>query len=213
MATQEERSASTRSKLVAVGRRLFAKRGYAATSLDDVTRAANLTKGAFYHHFADKQALFQAIFEALEAELVITVTRAAVGDDAWLRFRAGCRAFLEAALDPEVQRIVLRDAPAVLGWDRFREIDSRYNVALIAAGLRAAIDEGHLDAGDPATLAQLVLGTLCEGARLVAHAPDPRAALRLVSGEIDALLASRATPHAHGRGARPRRGRRSAARA
>ena len=196
MATQEERSSSTRSKLLAVGRRLFAKRGYTATSLEDITRGADLTKGAFYHHFPDKQALFQAVFETLEVELVATVTAAAIGNDAWLRFRAGCRAFLEEALDPEVQRIVLRDAPAVLGWDKFQEIDSRYNVELITAGLHAAIDEGHLEASDPETLAQLVLGTLCEGARLVANAPDPHLALRRVSREIDALLESRAATRA-----------------
>src|SRR5437867_13167729 len=117
MPTQAERAGATRTKLLAVARKLFASRGYAATSLDALVRRAGVTKGAFYHHFPDKQAVFRAVFEAIEQDLVGAAVAGSRGADALTRFRTGCHAFLEASLDPGVPRIVMMDVPAVLRWE------------------------------------------------------------------------------------------------
>lgn len=188
MPTQAERSEATRGRLLAAAWRLFGARGYAATSIDDIARRAGVTKGAFYHHFDDKQAIFRAVFEEAEQKLMETATAAARGPDAWHRFRAGCRAFLEASMDPGVQRIVLRDGPAVLGWETWRAIEARYSLGLIDAGLQEAMAEGQVRPRASTPAAHLLFGALCEGAMMIAQAVDPQQALGLVTGEIDELL-------------------------
>jgi AcrR family transcriptional regulator len=194
MPTQEERSEATRAKLLATARRLFETRGYAETAIEDVTREAGLTKGAFYHHFDDKKAIFRAVFEEAERQLARAASDGARGKDAWRRFRAGCRAFLEASLEPGLQRIALREAPGVLGWETFREIDARHTLGLIEGGLALAMRDGHVRLRSPETLARLLFGTLCEGARMIAASPEPRKMLRRVLREVDALLAGVAAP-------------------
>jgi len=185
--TQEERSEATRGKLLAVARKLFRNRGYAETFIEEIAARAGVTKGAFYHHFPDKKAIFLAVFHETEQALMEASAAGARGPDAWSRFRAGCRAFLEASLDPGVQRIILRDGPVVLGWEEWREIDARYSLGLIEAALQQAMAEGRV-AGSLKALAHLLFGALCEGAMMVARAAKPRAALDEVLGEIDALL-------------------------
>ena len=187
MPTQEERSEATRGKLLAVARKLFRNRGYAETFIEEIAARAGVTKGAFYHHFPDKKAIFLAVFHETEQALMEASAAGARGPDAWSRFRAGCRAFLEASLDPGVQRIILRDGPVVLGWEEWREIDARYSLGLIEAALQQAMAEGRV-AGSLKALAHLLFGALCEGAMMVARAAKPRAALDEVLGEIDALL-------------------------
>src|SRR5262249_34150110 len=100
VATQAERSQATRARLLAVAREILVTKGYSRMAIEDVTRIAGLTKGAFYHHFADKQAIFRAVFEETEHELLEAAAAGAKGADAWKRFRAGCRAFLKCSLDP-----------------------------------------------------------------------------------------------------------------
>jgi len=185
--TQEERSEASRGKLLAVARKLFRNRGYAETFIEEIAARAGVTKGAFYHHFPDKKAIFLAVFHETEQALMEASAAGARGPDAWSRFRAGCRAFLEASLDPGVQRIILRDGPVVLGWEEWREIDARYSLGLIEAALQQAMAEGRV-AGSLKALAHLLFGALCEGAMMVARAAKPRAALDEVLGEIDALL-------------------------
>ena len=187
MPTQEERSEASRGKLLAVARKLFRNRGYAETFIEEIAARAGVTKGAFYHHFPDKKAIFLAVFHETEQALMEASAAGARGPDAWSRFRAGCRAFLEASLDPGVQRIILRDGPVVLGWEEWREIDARYSLGLIEAALQQAMAEGRV-AGSLKALAHLLFGALCEGAMMVARAAKPRAALDEVLGEIDALL-------------------------
>jgi AcrR family transcriptional regulator len=186
--TQIERAEATRGKLLAVARRLFATKGYAATSLDELVRRAGVTKGAFYHHFPDKQAIFRVVFEQAEQELCDAAAAAARGGDTCARFRAGCVAFLEASLDPGLQRITLTDAPAVLGWEVWREIDWRYGLALIESGLRQAMAEGHIPKRPTKAVAHMLFGALCESAMVIARAPKPREALRQARRELDVLL-------------------------
>jgi AcrR family transcriptional regulator len=188
MPTQAERADATRRKLLAVARKLFATKGYAATSLDGLVRRAGVTKGAFYHHFPDKQAIFRAVFEAVEDDLVAAALAGSKGTDALTRFRTGCHAFLAASVDPAVQRIVMMDGPAVLGWATWREIDWRHFLALVDEGLAQAMLEHGAKRRPTKALAHLVFGALCESAMVVARSPKPKEALRQVQEELDVLL-------------------------
>jgi AcrR family transcriptional regulator len=188
MPTQAERTDATRGKLLAVARKLFATKGYAATSLDALVRRAGVTKGAFYHHFPDKQAIFRAVFEAVEDDLVAAALAGSKGTDALTRFRTGCHAFLAASVDPSVQRIVMMDGPAVLGWATWREIDWRHFLALVDEGLAQAMLAHGAKRRPTKALAHLVFGALCESAMVVARSPKPKEALRQVREELDVLL-------------------------
>ncbi len=188
MATQQQRSEATRGKLLAVARGLFRSRGYARTSLEEIVSRAGVTKGAFYHHFPDKKALFVAVLHEIEKGLMEASAAGASGPDSWSRFRAGCRAFLEASMDPAVQRILLRDGPAVLGWEAWREIDSRYSLGLIEAGLKQAMTEGRVRSRSIKPLAHLLFGALCEGATMVSRSPKPNETLSEVMRQVDEIL-------------------------
>lgn len=191
--TQAERSEATTARLIGTARALFAREGYARTSLEAVCAEAGVTKGALYHHFAGKAELFEAVFEAEERELCASLVRGAGSGsgrrrDPWQTFQAGCRAFLQATLDPGVQRITLLDAPGVLGWKRMREIEADYGLRLLKEGLRHAADAGRLRTHDVDGLAHLLFGALCEGAMYIARAPDQDAALKRTTRELNALL-------------------------
>jgi AcrR family transcriptional regulator len=187
-----EQVAQTRAALVGAARRLFGANGFAATSVEDVAQAARLTTGALYHHFPNKTALFESVFEGIHAELMDASMQAAArvgpaADDIELLAR-GFEAFLDAVLEPDVQRIVITDAPAVLGLARFTELDERYAFAAITAALRSAALSGALRADDPDTLARLLLGALTRGGMLIANSPEPRETRDAVARSIRALL-------------------------
>ena len=177
LSRRDVRVAETRHALVAAGRALFGAYGFAATSVDDLARHAGVTTGALYHHFATKAELFETVFEQLEAELSASSNAAAREARTPLAgLKVGFDAFLDASLEPDVQRIALVDAPAVLGIDRYHEIDAKYAHAPILSALRAAQRDGSIDATDLDVLAQLLLGALMQGGMLIARAPDqPRA--------------------------------------
>ena len=186
---QAERSEETRRALLEAGRALFAERGYAAVGTEEVVRRARVTRGALYHHFADKKALFRAVFEDLERELVEELGgRILAIEDPWELLSAGIRAFLELTTDQAVARISLIDAPAVLGWEEWREIDARYGLGLVKAGLQRAMDEGAMTPAPVDPLAHLLLGALGEAGMMVAHAEDRDTARREVEPALLALL-------------------------
>jgi AcrR family transcriptional regulator len=188
--TQAERSRTTRAALLAAGRALFAEHGFARTGREQIVEQAGVTRGALYHHFTGKEDLFRAVVEELEQEVMTKVAVAAMkGGDAGERLRLGSMAFLDACLDPAVQRIVVLDAPSVLGWEQWREIEQRYGLALLEEGLQHAVDEGLLPAQPVTPLAHLLLAALQEAAMLVATAPRPRVARREVGATLEALLA------------------------
>jgi AcrR family transcriptional regulator len=187
--TQQERSGQTTQTLLAAATRLFAEQGYAGTSIEDINAAAGLTRGAIYHHYAGKAQLFRAVFEAKEAEMTAAIAAAAQGKkDAWKAFQAGCEAFLLACLDPAVQQIILKDAPAVLGWEALREVEDRYSMAMIRAGIENAMREGRLAKRPAEPLAHLLLGALSECARSIARSAQPDATFREVRAEFNRLL-------------------------
>ena len=186
---QEERSETTRRQLVDTAAKLFADRGYAETSIEDIVRRAGVTRGALYHHFATKRDIFVAVYEAAEQGMIERVGAVSLSaPDAWSRLRAGCHAFLAACLDPAFRQIALRDGPAVLGWETWRELDARYWFGLIEQGFQAAMAEGYLPTRPAGMLAHLVMGALTEASMMLARAPHPRRELAAVTTEIDALL-------------------------
>jgi AcrR family transcriptional regulator len=183
------RGEGTRSDLVRVARELFAERGYAAVGTEEIVRRASLTRGALYHHFENKKDLFRAVHEEMERDLVQSIGDRIAGiEDPWKLLVTGVRAFLDACTDPALRRIALLDAPAVLGWEEWREIDARYGLGLVSFGLENAMNAGVFRRREVRPLAHLVLGALGEAAMLIATAPDPRAAREEVESPLLALM-------------------------
>jgi AcrR family transcriptional regulator len=189
--TQRQRTEATTGQLIEAARRLFAADGYQATSLDDVVAAAGMTKGALYHHFAGKRELFRAVFEREEQELARACHAAYQREsDPWDGFYEGCRAWIEAVLDPGVQRITLLDAPAVLGWETVREVQRDQALSMIRNGLQTAIRSGRIAERPVDALSHLLFGALCEGAMAITRADDQRAASRALLAEVREMLRS-----------------------
>jgi AcrR family transcriptional regulator len=180
----------TRAALVAAGRRLFGRDGFAATSVEDLAREARVTTGALYHHFPTKTALFETVFEDIHAEMLEASGRAAAGaSDEIEALSRGFEAFLDRVLEPDVQQILVTDAPAVLGLARFTELDERYAFAEIVMALRAATAAGRLSVEDPETVARLLLGALVRAGMLIVGSADPGATRDAVARAIRAMLA------------------------
>jgi AcrR family transcriptional regulator len=164
-------------------------KGYFATGTEEIVAKAKVgTRGALYHHFADKQALFRAVFEAVEEDLLARAIPTNAARDVWDQLVAGLQGFLTAALEPEVQRIILVDGPAVLGWKDWRELEARYGITIIEGALAVAMDEGTITTQPRRELAHLILAALDEAALLIAHADDPEAARRNASEALGQLL-------------------------
>jgi len=187
--TKAEQAEVTRARLLRVSRGLFAKRGYAGVPTEEVVRRAKVTRGALYHHFRDKRDLFRAVHEQLEQELVESIGEEIAGiEDARELLATGVRSFLDACTDPALAQIALLDAPSVLGWAEWREVDARYGMGLVRLGLEAAMEQGVMPRQDPEPLAHLVLAALGEAALLIANADDPEVARREVEAPLMALL-------------------------
>ncbi|MBB5080334.1 TetR/AcrR family transcriptional regulator [Nonomuraea endophytica] len=191
--TQAERSDTTTSQLISAARKLFGEYGYAATSIDAVAATAGVTKGAAYHHFAGKPGLFRAAFTREQEEIATRLEEVgAASPDPWTALRDGCRTFLEHCLDPGFRRIVLLDAPSVLGWEEVRQIQHAHTLRVLLNAMRAT-DE-TLPADTLAIRGQLMFGALCEAGMLLARSPDPTAALPPITIQADHLLTALHTP-------------------
>ncbi len=189
-----EQVAQTRAALVAAGRHLFGRDGFASTSVEDVAREARVTIGALYHHFATKTELFETVFEAVHAEMLAAAARAAEGAADEVAFLdRGFEAFLDAVLDPETQQITLVDAPAVLGLARFTELDERFAFAVIVDAIGAAVRAGKLRVEDPETMTRLLLGALTRGAMLIANSSEPVKTRNAVANSVRELFAGLST--------------------
>lgn len=186
--TQADRSAATTAALVKAARELFAEQGFAATSRDQIAERAGVTRGALYHHFASKTAVAAAVVAELEKQLVQRVVSAASeAEDVRTQLHLACRAYMDAAADPTIARI-LADAPAVLGVAACRQLDAEACVPLLEAGFARAKDEGVQVPGDPAVAAALLLGFLNEAAGLIAAAPFNRTRRESVATTVDVFL-------------------------
>jgi AcrR family transcriptional regulator len=184
-----EKGLATRRELVAVATRLFADRGYEATSIENVLDAAGVSRGALYHHFPGKEALFEAVLEDFEAQLAAEVMAAAKATpDPRTSLQVGCLAWLQQLRDPVVRRITLVDAPAVLGWERWREIDECHWFGILKAALAEALPRQRLDALSLDVMAHMLLAALNEVAFVIARAEDPDAAAAAGAAAVVDLL-------------------------
>jgi AcrR family transcriptional regulator len=189
MTSKVEQAQATRRALLKAARRLFTRRGYAATSVDAVVAAAKVTKGALYHHFVDKAALFQAVFEEIEDETMLRlIERAGEDTDPLSALHDGAEAFLDICLDPAVRRIALIEGPTVLGWERWRELELVHGMGIGRLVLQAAMDAGQIPPQPLEPIVHLLFGALIEGALLVANSEDPVASKREISGLISAMI-------------------------
>jgi AcrR family transcriptional regulator len=186
-----EQGQATRAALIDVATELFATNGYEGTAIPAVLDAAGVSRGALYHHFESKEALFEAVLQSVEAEATLKVTRSARGaTDPLDGLRRGCAAYLAMCRDPVVRRISLIDAPAVVGWERWREIDEQHSFGLIKAAIAAIAADGRVKPELIDVMAHMVLAALLEVALLVARADEGRLAIRRGQEAVDELLAA-----------------------
>ena len=194
--SQAQRTATTRATLVASARKLFSENGFVDVSTQAIVEAAGVTRGALYHQFADKVELFAAVYEEVEAEIVAQIAEGiveAAPSDQLEAMKVGARLFLDLCSAPAAQRIGLVDAPAVLGWDRWRAIGAKYGLGIIEAMLGQAVADGVIPNQPLRPTAHILLGALDEAALYVSRAEDPATAKsemyavcdRIISGIAD----------------------------
>jgi AcrR family transcriptional regulator len=189
MTRRIERGRATRNELVSVARELFGKLGYDNTSIGAILARSGVARGALYHHFADKAALFEAVLEGTIADVASSSADAArAAPDPTAGLHAGCATWLKAALHTDVQRIVLIDAPAVVGWSRRRELDEQYTLGALRANLRRIAEQGRLPEQDVDVLAHMIYAAVSEASMLVAADEHPRRALRAARSAVVTLI-------------------------
>jgi len=182
-----------RERLVAVATELFGERGYYQTGTEEIVRRSGVTRGSLYHHFADKAALFEEVFDRAD-QLVSSRVRAAAnaaterGEDPWSVFLAGWDAVLDTALDKPLQRIRVIDAPAVLGWQRWQQRNARYTIANIEAGLVRLLEHAVLAPQPVAPLAVLLMGISNQAVAAIAEAEDPLQARQDIGAAVRRLV-------------------------
>jgi len=180
---------ATRRQLLEVATRLFAAQGFDDTSIEQVLTEAGVSRGSLYHHFDGKDRLFEAVVEHVEQgvveQLMVAVSR---HRDPVKVLRAGCAAWIASVENRAVRQIILTDAPAVLGWQRWREIDERYGFGLLKHGLEAVAEAGRMAVADVDVVAHVLLGALNEAAMLVARAESPTKARRQATAAVDRLI-------------------------
>jgi AcrR family transcriptional regulator len=178
-------SESTRSALVDSAVELFTERGYASTSLDEVAKRSRVTKGALYHHFSGKQALFEAAFDAVERRVVDRLRKIMEGPQPpWERALGGLRAYIEFCLEPSYQRIAVHEAPVVLGWECWREAEENFSFGLVRNALEELMAAGEIDEVPVEVTSRMLFGALSAAATEIANSERPRE----VSVQVEAVL-------------------------
>ena len=183
---------STKRTLVEVAEDLFTEQGYAATSLDEIVAAARVTKGALYHHFSGKQALFEAVFARVEGAAGKAVQASLKGErDPWLKAQAGLRSFLDVVQQPAYRRVVIQDGPSVLGYERFRSAEERSTFATVTLIVRDLLTAGTWELDDEMlrTFTGIFFGALSSAGQAVATSEDPEAAAVRAEAAIGYILA------------------------
>lgn len=184
-------SASTKRALVDVAQHLFTEHGYANASLDNIVAGARVTKGALYHHFSGKQALFEAVFERVEADAAKRIQQAIKNQrDPWVKALTGLGAFLDVVQEPSYRRIVIQEGPAVLGYERFREQEERSTYATVVDIVRSVLNAGtwELEEDMLHTFARIFFGTMSAAGEVVATADDPELAAQRVETAVGFML-------------------------
>jgi AcrR family transcriptional regulator len=179
---------ATRAALVSAARELFGDQGYAATSTEEIVARAGVTKGALYHHFPDKEAVFRAVFEQVQREVSDQAVAEFNQPDSWDALVMGCQLWIDAHLDPGVRQIVLTDARGVLGWDAARAIENRFSAVALRGALRKGMHAGVIARRPLRPLALMLTGALSEACLYVAESEDPVVARAEVGGLVLDLL-------------------------
>lgn len=193
MPTQAERTEATRGRLISTARRLFAEKGFAATSTEEILSEAGVSRGALYHHYASKTDLFRAAYMAVEEDLtakILEVATAGGETDPVRILEIGFDAFLDQCRNPEVQRIVMLDGPTVLGWDVWHEIDEQYAFGTIKAVLTLAADMGRMDPANVDPTTHLLVGAIMQAGMVVARADDAESAKRAMTESFARLVST-----------------------
>jgi AcrR family transcriptional regulator len=189
MPTKLEKAASTKAKIISVARRLFATRGYDGTSTEAVLEESQVSRGALYHHFENKEALFAEVMEAVEADITAATAHARKNvTDPVEALRQAFNTFLDLACETEVRQIVLIDAHSVLGWQKWREIEERYGLGRLKQALKLIASTGRIHEDMVDVFAHILLASLIEVAFIVSRSPDPRAASKTGQKAIKELL-------------------------
>ncbi len=189
-----EQSEATRAALLKAARELFTEHGYAGTATEDIAQRAGVTRGAIYYQFRDKSGLFYAVLDGISLNTNEKVASAMQSDrgergDLWDQIvRAGTEAYLDACMDPSVQRIGLIEAPAVLGWEEKRALDEQYGIGLIRGALQALLDAGLIAPQPLEPLAHLILSAITEAAMYIARADDMATARKEMGASLERLL-------------------------
>jgi AcrR family transcriptional regulator len=187
-----EQSEITQAALLRAARELFSERGYAGTATEEIVARAGVTRGALYHQFRDKEDLFRAVYQQIEGEFTQKIatrirSRTPRGATAWEELLEGAQAYLDVALDRDVQRIALLDAPSVLGAGAGRGV-GRFGLGLLRSGLQRCIDQGHIAEQPVEPLAHLLRAALTEAAMLIARSADHTAMRRDAGAAVERLL-------------------------
>ena len=176
--TKAQQREATTARLIEVACAIFARDGYANAATEEIVHEAGVTRGALYHHFGSKEGLFKSVLQEVQRQVGVRIENATEGkQDVQEQLIAGCVAFLEASLDPQVQRIMLIDAPAVLGWSVWREYDAEYSMKSLREALATLMAEGRLPALSLDALTHLLSGAMNEAALWIAQSPNPQSAL------------------------------------
>jgi AcrR family transcriptional regulator len=185
--TKATQALQTRRKLELVARKLFAERGFANVSAEEIVASADVTRGALYHHYDGKEGLFEAVVDTLMQDVHAKLEKSASGaSDPLQAIERGIGAFLKVCTEPSVQSILLVDAPAVLGWPKWREMDAKYGFGLLKRALAGAMQAGLIRKQNVDVITHILLGALTETAMVVARSDDPAKA----RGEAERALTS-----------------------
>ncbi|MBL8155202.1 MAG: TetR/AcrR family transcriptional regulator [Anaerolineae bacterium] len=187
--TKAQQKEATTARLIQVAREVFTRDGYANAATEEIVQIAGVTRGALYHHFGSKEGLFQAVFSALQQQMAQRIETASAGhDDIWEQLVTGCRVFLEASLEPDIQRILLVDAPAVLGWSVWREFDSQNSMKSLREALEELIAREQIPPLPVDALTHLLSGAMNEAALWIAQSANASAALAESIQALEHLL-------------------------
>ncbi|MET0138286.1 MAG: TetR/AcrR family transcriptional regulator [Sphingobium sp.] len=187
-----EQANDTRAALVRAARALFTQKGFHGTGTTEIAASAGVTRGALQHHFPRKEDLFLAVFEQVQEDMVKVSSPQALDrhGETWLQLKSDLIRFLDAATEPEVQRIILIDGPAVLGWAEWRRLEAHFGLGVIERGVLDGINAGLIRRQEALPLAHMILSIIDEAALMIANASDPSHARRNATLALDTLLSS-----------------------